>query len=78
MCSNDLSYVTPEKVYTQKEIVLLETLISEFHKNKYTPEIQKLELNLPHVGILGNHHCDKELCEVFKRWNKQHENFIPE
>ena len=33
MCSTDLSSITPIKLYTQKELVLLETLISQFHKN---------------------------------------------
>ena len=28
ICSTDLSYVTPGKVYTQKDILLLKTLIS--------------------------------------------------
>ena len=32
MCSTDIISVTPGKIYTKKELVLLETLISEFHK----------------------------------------------
>ena len=32
MCSTDIISVTPGKVYTQKKLVLFETLISEFHE----------------------------------------------
>ena len=37
MCSADISSVTTGKLYIQKEIVLLEPLISEFHDNYYIP-----------------------------------------
>ena len=51
MCSTDISSITPGKVYTQKELVLLETLISEFHNKYYIPDIQKWHLIL-HVLVL--------------------------
>ena len=28
---------------------------------------------LPHVSILGNHHCGKERCEEFKLWGNLHD-----
>ena len=73
MCSTNPSYSTPGKVYTQKELMLLETLISKFHKKYHTQEIQKLEFHLPHVGMLGMHHSGKERCETFKRRMKKHD-----
>ena len=48
-----ISSITPGKVYTRKELVLLGTLISAFHEKYYTPKNQKLAFNLPHVRILG-------------------------
>ena len=72
MCSTDISYLTPVKVYTQKEIVLIETLISKFHKKNYKPEIQKLAFHFPHVSILRTHNCGKEIREAFKHWIKHH------
>ena len=59
MCSTDISSITPGKVYTRKELVLLETLISEFYEKYYTTAIQKLDFNFPHVGIIGTYHCGK-------------------
>ena len=43
MCSTDISSVTPGKVYTQKELVLLENLIQEFHNNTI---LQKLKIGI--------------------------------
>ena len=40
---------------------------------KYIPEIQKLAFNLPHVRILGPHHCGKESHEAFKCWGNLHD-----
>ena len=73
MCSTDLSSATPGRVYTLKELVLLETLISEFHEKYYITEIQKLTFHLPHVLIIGTHHCGKEHREEFKCRIKQHD-----
>ena len=43
---------TNTKLYTQKELVLIETSITEFHYKLYVPE--KLEFRFPYVRILGN------------------------
>ena len=60
-----ISYRTA-KVYTQKELVLIETSITEFHEKFYILEIQKLVFHLLHVSILITHHCGKEWRESFK------------
>ena len=59
LCSTvPISYST-EKLYTQKELVLLETSVTEFHENLYISAIKKLVFNFPHVRILGTHRCGK-------------------
>ena len=73
MCYTGISSITPGKVYTQKEILILENLISEFHDKYYTPAIQKLGFHFPHVIILGTHNCSKERRETLKRMIKQHD-----
>ena len=67
MCSTMHSTEMTEKLYTRKDLVLLETLIKEFHEKFYIPGIKKMAFNFPSVRILGTHHCDKEFCEAFKR-----------
>ena len=46
-----------KKIYTRKELVMMETTISDFHTSFYIPAIQKLAFHLPHVRILGTNHC---------------------
>ena len=48
--------------------MLLVTSITESHENFYIPEIKKLAFHLPHVRILGTHHCGKERRYEFKLW----------
>ena len=45
----------------------METTISDFHTNLYTPAIQKLAFHLPHVGILGTNQCGEMRCTAFKQ-----------
>ena len=59
MCSTYISSVKLGKLYTRKDLVLLETLISEFHDKYNTPEIKKLEYHFPHVCTLVMHNCVK-------------------
>ena len=54
-------------IYTRKELVMMETTISDFNNSFYIPEIQKLALNLPHMRILGKNHCDEMRHTAFKR-----------
>ena len=55
------------KIYTRKEIVMIETTISGFHTSFYIPSIQKLDFYLPHVKMLGTNHCGEMRCTAFKR-----------
>ena len=41
------------KIYTRKELVMMETAIYDFHTIFYIPAIQKLAFHIPHVRILG-------------------------
>ena len=44
-------------IYPRKELVIMETTISNLHTSFYIPEIQKLAFQIPHVQILGANHC---------------------
>ena len=55
------------KVYCCKEMVLMNTSITDFHCDYYCPAIHKLAFHLPHVAILGTNHCGKLRRETFKR-----------
>ena len=55
------------KIYTRKELVMMETTISDFHTSFYIPAIQKFAFRLPHVRILGTNHCGEMRRTVFKR-----------
>ena len=39
----------------------------EFYQDLYIPEIRKVSFSLPHVRILGTHHCGNTHREAFKR-----------
>ena len=62
-----------EKTFSRKELVLLETLITEFYEKNCIPEIQKLAFLFPYVSILGTHCCGKELRNVFKSRGNLHD-----
>ena len=55
-----------EQLNTRKDLVLLETSITEFREKFCIPAIPKLAFNLTRVSILGTHHCGKEQHEAFK------------
>ena len=55
------------KIYTRKELVLMETTISYFHTSFYIPSIQNLAFHIPHVRIPGTNHCGEMRCTAFKR-----------
>ena len=50
-----------------KDLVMMETIISNFHTSLYIPDIQKLEFHIPHVQILGTNNCGDSLQTAFKR-----------
>ena len=55
------------KIYTRKELDMMETTISDFHAIFYIPSIQKLDFHLPHVRILGTNNCGEMKRTAFKR-----------
>ena len=48
-----------------KQLVLIEETISQFHNNYYKPAIMKLAFHLPHVKLLGKHHCAAQRKAAF-------------
>ena len=55
------------KIFTRKELVMMETTISNYHTSFFIPEIQKLEFHILHLQILGKNHCDDSRRTAFKR-----------
>ena len=45
---------------------MMESSIVDFHQYLYIPEIRKFVFCLPHVLILGTHHCGNIRQEAFK------------
>ena len=66
-CQHDTASGQSTKIYTRKELVRMETTISNFHTSFYIPAIQKLEFHIPHVHILGTNHCGEFCQTTFKR-----------
>ena len=62
----DPSSVPPVKLYNRKELIIMETYINDFHTSFYIQKIQNLEFHLPHVRILGNHHCGNTRRKALK------------
>ena len=48
ICFN-IYHLIKTKIYTRKELVMMETSIADFHKSFYIPAIKKLAFHLPHV-----------------------------
>ena len=67
MCKQESLPDTSTKIYTRKELVMMETTIPDLHTSFYIPAIQKLVFHLPHVRILGTNHCGEMRCSSFKR-----------
>ena len=67
MCKQESLPDKSTKVYTRKELVMMETSISDFHTSFYKPAIHKLAFHLPHVRILGTNHCGELRRTAFKR-----------
>ena len=67
MCEQESSPDKYTKIYTRKELVTMETKISDFHTSFYIPAIQKLAFHLPHVRILGTNHCGEMRRTALKR-----------
>ena len=56
-----------KKLYTRKELIMMETTIPDFHTSLYIPSIHKLAFNQPHVGILVKNHCGEMRHTAFKQ-----------
>ena len=70
---HDTASGKPTKIYTRKELVFMETTISNFHTSFYIPKIQKLAFHIPHVQILGKNQCGEYHRTAFKRrWSFQY------
>ena len=67
MCKQEYSSDNYKNIYTGKELVMMETTISDFHTSFYIPSIQKLSFHLPHVRILGTNHCGELRRTAFKQ-----------
>ena len=67
MCKQESSPDKSTKIYTRKELVMMETTISDFHTCFYIPAIHKLAFYLPHVRILGKNNCGELRRTAFKR-----------
>ena len=67
MCKQESSSDNSTKVYTRKELVMMETTISDIHTSFYIPAIQKLAFCLPYLRILGANHCGAMRHTAFKR-----------
>ena len=67
MCKQESSPDKSTKICTRKELMMMETTISDFHNSLYIPAIQKLAFHLPHVRILGTNHCGEMRRTAFKR-----------
>ena len=67
MCKQEYLPNKSTKIYTRKELVMMETAISNFHTSFYIPAIQKLSFHLPHVRIHGTNHCGELGRTAFKQ-----------
>ena len=67
MCKQESLPDTSTKICTRKELVMMETTISDFRTSFYIPAIQKLVFHLPHVRILFTNHCGEMRRTAFKR-----------
>ena len=54
------------KIYTRKELVIMEITISNFHTSFYIPEIQKLVFHITHVQIMVTNNCGDSRRTAFK------------
>ena len=65
-CQQDTASGQPEKKYTRKEVVMMETTIYNFHTKFYIPEIWKLAFHIPQLKILGTNHYGDSFKTAFK------------
>ena len=66
MCEQESSSDNSRKIYTRKELVMMDTTIYDFCTSFYIPAIQNLAFHLPHVRILGTNHYGAMKHKAFK------------
>ena len=66
-CKQDTVSDQFTKIYTRKELVMMDTTASNFHTSFYIPLIHHLVFHIPHVQILGTNHCGDSFQTAFKR-----------
>ena len=67
MCKQESLLDKSTKIYTRKELVMMETKNSDFHTSCCIPAIQNLDFHRPHARILGTNHCGEMRLTSFKR-----------
>ena len=67
MCEQESSPDESTKLYTRKELVMIEATVSDSRTSFYIPAFQKLAFQLPHVRILSTNHWGEMRHTVFKR-----------
>ena len=67
MCEQESLSDSSTKIYTRKELVMMETTMSDFNTSFYIPAIQKSAFHLPQVSILNKNHCGKMRQTSFKQ-----------
>ena len=66
-CQQDTASEQSTKISTRKELVMMETNISNFHTSFNISAIQKLAFHILHLQILGTNRCDDSRRTAFKR-----------
>ena len=67
MCKQEVLSDESTRIYTRKELVIMETKISHSRTSFYIPDLQKLSFRLQHVHIIGTNHCGEMQRTSFKR-----------
>ena len=62
-------------IYTSKDLVMMDKYIADFCAIFYIPLIHKLAFYIPHVRILGDHHCGNTFCEAYNN-SKSFRDFL--
>ena len=65
LCFQYPATVTPAKIYTRKELVMMEIYIADFHTSFYITAIQNFAFHLLHLHILSTNHYGNTRCEAF-------------
>ena len=67
VCLQYTATVSPEKLCTRKELVMMKISSSDFHTSSYILAIKRLEFYFPQVWIIGTNQCGNTCREALKR-----------